>query len=133
MSTAAETKRAKSIEPFLYVAALRRDFPILTQTVHGQHQPDQPVPSFQRRVDFPINEFASPRVASNQHDRAGTACNAFLRKPPPYVVRVVAVDCALERGVVEDFVLIAESPREGVVIGAIATMMVADEDFAFRL
>ncbi len=35
MSTAAETKRAKSVEPFLDVAALRRDFPILTQTVHG--------------------------------------------------------------------------------------------------
>jgi cysteine desulfurase/selenocysteine lyase len=35
MSTAAETKRAKSVEPFLDVAALRRDFPILTRTVHG--------------------------------------------------------------------------------------------------
>jgi cysteine desulfurase/selenocysteine lyase len=35
MSTAAETKRAKGVEPVLDVAALRRDFPILSQTVHG--------------------------------------------------------------------------------------------------
>jgi len=36
MSTAAETKRAKGTEASLDVAALRRDFPILTQTVHGR-------------------------------------------------------------------------------------------------
>jgi cysteine desulfurase/selenocysteine lyase len=35
MSTAAETRRAEGAEPVLDVAALRRDFPILTQTVHG--------------------------------------------------------------------------------------------------
>jgi cysteine desulfurase/selenocysteine lyase len=35
MSTAAETKRARSAGPVLDVAALRRDFPILSQTVHG--------------------------------------------------------------------------------------------------
>ena len=35
MSTAAETKRTKGIGPALDVAALRRDFPILSQTVHG--------------------------------------------------------------------------------------------------
>jgi cysteine desulfurase/selenocysteine lyase len=35
MSTAAETRRADGIGPILDVAALRRDFPILTQTVHG--------------------------------------------------------------------------------------------------
>jgi len=35
MSTAAETSRARAAEPVLDVAALRRDFPILSQTVHG--------------------------------------------------------------------------------------------------
>jgi cysteine desulfurase/selenocysteine lyase len=35
MSTAAETRRADGVGPILDVAALRRDFPILTQTVHG--------------------------------------------------------------------------------------------------
>jgi cysteine desulfurase/selenocysteine lyase len=35
MSTAAETRRASGAEPALDVAALRRDFPILAQTVHG--------------------------------------------------------------------------------------------------
>ena len=35
MSTAAETRRAEGAEPVLDVAALRRDFPILAQTVHG--------------------------------------------------------------------------------------------------
>jgi cysteine desulfurase/selenocysteine lyase len=35
MSTAAETRRPRNPEPVLDVAALRRDFPILTQTVHG--------------------------------------------------------------------------------------------------
>ena len=35
MSTAAETRRAQGAEPVLDVAALRRDFPILSQTVHG--------------------------------------------------------------------------------------------------
>ena len=35
MSTATETSRAEGAEPVLDVAALRGDFPILTQTVHG--------------------------------------------------------------------------------------------------
>jgi cysteine desulfurase/selenocysteine lyase len=35
MSTAAETRRTEGAEPVLDVAALRRDFPILAQTVHG--------------------------------------------------------------------------------------------------
>jgi cysteine desulfurase / selenocysteine lyase len=35
MSTAAETRRAEGAGPTLDVAALRRDFPILSQTVHG--------------------------------------------------------------------------------------------------
>ena len=36
MSTAAETRRAGQAEPLLDVAALRRDFPILSQSVHGR-------------------------------------------------------------------------------------------------
>ena len=35
MSTAAETRRAEGAGPSLDVAALRRDFPILSQTIHG--------------------------------------------------------------------------------------------------
>src|SRR5690349_7530121 len=85
----------------------------------------------ERRINFPIDVFATPRVLSYQHDRARAARDVVFAYSPHDIINILTVEFPLKRVVRDYIVCVAECLRKGLVIRLVAAMMVTHENFTF--